>query len=60
MRTQKPVEENSYSNTTMKVETVRDVNVVMYVQFAVNVRACSTFLMQIKVLILVPNVISSG
>ena len=37
MRTQKPVEGNSYSNTTMKVETVRDVNVVMYVQFAVNV-----------------------
>ena len=40
VRTQKPVEGNSYSNTTMKLiskMTVRDVNVVLYVQFAVNV-----------------------
>ena len=53
MRTQQTVEENSYSNTTMKLilkMTVRDVNVVMYVQFAVN---------DFSVLILVPNVITN-
>ena len=52
VRTQRPAEENSYSNITMKLilkRTVRDVNVVMYdcaICCTCSKCACYTFSMQ--------------